>query len=50
MEASANKLLLYLCEDVGQGQGRIWFDDYECGEDSLDQHVEHLLDGIVEGE
>lgn len=50
MEASADKLLLHLCEDVGQGQGRIQLDDYECGEDSVNEHVEHLLDVIVEGE
>jgi hypothetical protein len=30
---------------VGQGQERVWVDDYECGEECVDEYVGDVLSG-----
>jgi hypothetical protein len=44
LEAPAGKLLLHICEDVGQGEERVQPDYHQCREDSAYKHAQHLLD------
>jgi hypothetical protein len=46
VETAANILLLHIREDVGQGQERVFFDYYKCGEERADEHAEHVLAGV----
>jgi hypothetical protein len=45
VEAPASQLLLCVLAHVGQGEERVCFDYYKCGEDCVDEHVGDVLSG-----
>jgi hypothetical protein len=50
VEAFANELPLHVLEDVDQSQVRVRLDDYECGEERVEQYVGDVLGMLEWGE